>query len=73
VTLRFGGTPERLHVPFAALVAFADPDAEFGLRFEPGAGAEPAAAEAAPSEAVAEPSPGNVVDIRAFRRPGREA
>ena len=34
VTLRFGGVPERLHVPFAALTAFADPAAEFGLRFD---------------------------------------
>ena len=33
VTLRFGGAPERLHIPFAALTAFADPAAEFGLRF----------------------------------------
>ena len=32
VTLRFGGAPERLHVPFATLTAFADPAAEFGLR-----------------------------------------
>jgi uncharacterized protein len=63
VTLRFGGAPERLHVPFAALVAFADPAAQFGLRFEPG---EEGAAEAGatPPEAAAD----NVVDIRAFRR-----
>jgi hypothetical protein len=74
VTLRFGGAPERLHVPFAALVSFADPGADFGLRFEavPDGGAtEPAAGR------VALPAPetaaGNVVDIRAFRRPGREA
>ena len=58
VTLRFGGASERLHVPFAALMAFADPAAQFGLRFEPGE-----------EEAVtAEPPAGNVVDIRAFRR-----
>lgn len=78
VTLRFGGAPERLHVPFAALVSFADPGAEFGLRFE--AVAEAGAAEAA-VEPGAEPelagsaietASGNVVDIRAFRRPGRE-
>lgn len=34
VTLRFAGTPHRLAVPFAALTAFVDPGAEFGLRFE---------------------------------------
>ena len=77
VTLRFGGAPERLHVPFAALVAFADPSASFGLQFVPG---EEAAAERGRSEAegaepalatesgASEPSGGNVVDIRAFRR-----
>ena len=72
VTLRFGGAPERLHVPFAALVAFADPPAEFGLRFEPG---PEGTAEAPAREAQgAEPAEaGNVVDIRAFRRPGRDA
>ena len=65
VTLRFGGAPERLHVPFAALVAFADPGAKFGLRFEPPEPAEPAlATEAATPEPVAD----NVVDIRSFRR-----
>jgi len=76
VTLRFGGTPERVHVPFAALVAFADPAARFGLQFEPGpdtAGLAPA--EALPAEpalateaAPTAPAPGNVVDIRSFRR-----
>lgn len=82
VTLRFGGAPERLHVPFAAVVAFADPAAGFALRFEPepAPGADgavpspPPAADAArppdgPPEALVE---GNVVDIRAFRRPRGE-
>jgi uncharacterized protein len=70
VTLRFGGAPERLHVPFAALVAFADPAAGFGLRFEAEGGPQPAAE---PAAVAAEETPaGNVVDIRAFRRPGRD-
>ncbi len=77
VTLRFGGAPERVHVPFAALVAFADPAARFGLRFEPGVepAAGPGGAEGEPAEpalaaeaATAEPAAGNVVDIRSFRR-----
>ncbi|HVS16078.1 MAG TPA: ClpXP protease specificity-enhancing factor SspB [Thermoanaerobaculia bacterium] len=34
VTLKFSGTPQRIAVPFAALTAFADPCAEFGLRFQ---------------------------------------
>ena len=80
VTLRFGGAPERLHVPFGALVAFADPAAQFGLHFEeteeehagaapPEAGeSQPATTPEAVPEAAGEPSGGNVVDIRAFRR-----
>ena len=78
VTLRFGGAPERLHVPFAALVAFADPAAQFGLRFEAGEeGAEPPeaptgrceeAALAAERPGATDEAGGNVVDIRAFRR-----
>ena len=80
VTLRFGAASERLHVPFAALLAFADPSAQFGLHFEPGeeeaAEAGAARPEAGEKEAVAAPAPdaategpgGNVVDIRAFRR-----
>jgi hypothetical protein len=75
VTLRFGGVPERLHVPFASLTAFADPAAEFGLRFDhPGEarviqepGKEPTTGEEAADEGG--PRPRNVVDIRAFRRP----
>jgi hypothetical protein len=76
VTLRFAGVPERLHVPFAALVSFADPGAEFGLRFDPlpeGTERAAEAAEPAPAAGPTEPAAGNVVDIRAFRRPGREA
>jgi uncharacterized protein len=35
VTLSFGGVPEKLTVPFAALTAFADPSVKFGLQFQP--------------------------------------
>jgi hypothetical protein len=78
VTLRFGGVPERLHVPFAALVAFADPAAEFGVRFEAGeeGGASTQTQRIDPKEAAlaaggpgsVDEAGGNVVDIRAFRR-----
>jgi hypothetical protein len=76
VTLRFGGVLERLHVPFAALVAFADPAAKFGLRLEPGAAAASGPGPEGPTSAPAlategtttEPAAGNVVDIRSFRR-----
>jgi len=71
VTLRFAGAPERLHVPFAALTAFADPGAEFGLRFDgPGeATVTPEPAAAGEAEGKAEAPTDTVVDIRAFRRP----
>jgi hypothetical protein len=77
VTLRFGGAPERLHVPFAALTAFADPAAEFGLRFDrpgearvvTGRKEEGAGEDVAETEVEGGTRAGNVVDIRAFRRP----
>jgi hypothetical protein len=47
VTLRFGGRPERVVVPWGALRAFADPSAEFGFRLRAGAKETEEAAEAA--------------------------
>jgi hypothetical protein len=35
VTLSFGGAPEKLTIPFAALTGFADPSIKFGLQFTP--------------------------------------
>lgn len=34
ITLNFGDNPERLVVPFNAVLTFVDPSVEFGLRFE---------------------------------------
>jgi hypothetical protein len=78
VTLRFGGVPERLHVPFAALVAFVDPAAQFGVRFEPEVGDAAAPrtprneakvpALAADRPGATDEAGGNVVNIRTFRR-----
>ncbi len=34
VTLSFGGIPEKLVIPYAALAAFADPSIKFGLQFQ---------------------------------------
>jgi hypothetical protein len=34
VTLSFGGIPEKLTVPFSALINFADPSVKFGLQFQ---------------------------------------
>ncbi|HEX4959940.1 MAG TPA: ClpXP protease specificity-enhancing factor SspB [Thermoanaerobaculia bacterium] len=55
VLLAFGGTRQRVRVPFAALTTFADPSADFGLRFQAGP-PEAAAKEAEPAPA-AEPAP----------------
>jgi hypothetical protein len=78
VTLKFGGAPERLVVPFAALTAFVDPSVPFGLRLqalaepESAAAGEPAAeapaSEPAAAVASAPREAGTVVDFAAFRK-----
>ncbi|MCW5694384.1 MAG: hypothetical protein KIT48_18660 [Pseudolabrys sp.] len=51
VGMSFGGVPEKLYIPFAAVTGFFDPSVQFGLQFEevgegeaaaPGAAAKPA-------------------------------
>ncbi len=74
VTLRFGGQPERLTVPFAALTSFVDPSVEFGLSFpseRDGGGRRPEAApaEAAPSRFWPTDGQDKVVDLAAFKKP----
>lgn len=51
VVLSFGGSRQRLLVPFAALTAFADPSVDFGLRLE-STSPEEDAQETAPVRAV---------------------
>lgn len=84
VGLSFGGVPERLLVPFAAVKGFFDPSVQFGLQFDPAAAkphegeAEPAVEEKAPPALVAAPTAtgetrkGNdgaeVVSLDAFRK-----
>ena len=71
VSLRFGGTPERLFVPWPALRSFADPSVGFGLRLRPEREMPPATAAAPEEGAEARaPRPDKVVDLRAFRRRG---
>lgn len=60
VGLSFGGTPERLSVPFTAVNGFYDPSVQFGLKFVEEKAAEAAAAPepksaAAPRGAASEP------------------
>ena len=62
VGLSFGGIPERLAVPFDAIVAFFDPAAQFGFQFEPIEGETAARGEAGKGaekepEKVSEKSP----------------
>jgi uncharacterized protein len=84
VTLRFGGKPQRVTVPWEALTAFSDPGGPFAIRLD---GTEPASEEQTPDAPggkpageevtgpdTADPSPadrpgtGNLVDLDAFRR-----
>lgn len=73
VGLSFGGVPSMLRIPFAALVAFADPYAQVGFRFQVPE-VDAANDETAPSEpdtAGDAPEPGaapQVVSLDAFRR-----
>lgn len=77
VGLSFSGIPASLVVPFAALTAFQDPHAQFGLRFQPEYDGEEDAADLPPPEAAAEAAPEEdpapapkpqVVSLDAFRR-----
>lgn len=72
VTLKFGGQPKRMSVPYAAVTRFYDPSVQFLLQFEAPAAntaslpaAEPVAAEPAPD---ADPDAPNVVSLDTFRK-----
>lgn len=75
VTLRFGGVPYRISLPYAAIRGFVDPSAQFGLRFD--TEAPTAGAIVTPEKENAPPTPpapgaggGNVVSFpNRFRRP----
>ncbi|MBM3565318.1 MAG: hypothetical protein FJX42_04300 [Alphaproteobacteria bacterium] len=81
VTLSFKGKRENLHVPLAAVTAFADPSVNFGLQFKITAQGEvhadaggdkppaPPAAEETPPAAKAPPAgPGQVIALDSFRK-----
>jgi uncharacterized protein len=71
VTLSFNGSRQRLTIPYAALTAFLDPVASFGLRFDGGGvkgtvgEAAPAAADQGAEEPAAKPS-GRVGEVVQF-------
>jgi len=78
VTLSFNRINERLHIPFAAVSAFADPFAKFGIQIPTDAAIEtpsdalPAEEEGGPvktaSLAPTPPDGGTVVTLDAFRK-----
>ncbi|MFM8377641.1 MAG: SspB family protein [Phenylobacterium sp.] len=75
VTLKFGGRPQSLVVPYAALTRFYDPSVQFLLQFEAEAAPEPKAPpRSVPSEAAAagdaevEAGSPNVVSLDHFRK-----
>ncbi len=74
VGLSFGGIASTLVIPFAALTAFADPHAQFGLRFRAApveaANSERAeeVAEEEPAEAPERAEEPQVVSLDAFRK-----
>ncbi|WP_291848808.1 ClpXP protease specificity-enhancing factor SspB [Bradyrhizobium sp.] len=68
VGLSFGGIPERLVVPFAAIKSFLDPSVQFGLQFEPSEAATETPAAKLP--AVAPPSALPVIEPAAAAERG---
>jgi uncharacterized protein len=78
VTLKFGGQPKRLSVPYAAVTRFYDPSVQFLLQFEgaggatvtdaPPKGAAPEKAAADAPEAETDPDAPNVVSLDHFRK-----
>lgn len=78
VTLKFGGQPKRLSVPYAAVTRFYDPSVQFLLQFEtpggvatitdaPARGAAPEKAADA-TDAETDPDAPNVVSLDTFRK-----
>lgn len=77
IILKFGGVPQHLSIPFAAMTRFVDPAVNFGLSFERDGGGkdvvapavETADAETRPaSRASGDDKASTVVSIDAFRR-----
>ena len=62
VTLNFGDAPERLYIPFDAILTFVDPSVEFGLRFE-------SAEEESVEDGALVPAPRPVADVVETKAP----
>jgi hypothetical protein len=80
VTLSFNRVNERLHIPFAAVTAFADPSAKFGLQFQADTSIETESEEAGEDTLFEEPQAledeasapaeagGQIIALDAFRK-----
>lgn len=70
ITLSFSGVSQRLKVPFAAVSAFADPHAKFGLQFHVEFEERAAADEdAAKDKELAKASPDETAPVKELRKP----
>jgi hypothetical protein len=70
VGLSFGGVPERLAVPFAAVKGFFDPSVEFGLQFEQVAQAAARGKSEAMTDAGPEVLPGPKAGLKSSLKTG---
>jgi hypothetical protein len=70
VTLKFGGQPKRLSIPYSAVTQFYDPHVQFGLQFEVETPPQALAAGPAESEAgeAAEGEEPKIVSLDQFRK-----
>ncbi len=69
VTLKFGGEPKTLSIPYAAVTRFVDPSVQFGLEFEARVEPQPPADTAeAPAEPPAPSDEPKVVSLDQFRK-----
>ncbi len=77
VGLSFGGVPERLHIPFAAVKGFFDPSVQFGLQFEQAgdeaAGADKEAQAGSQPAKTDAPAKKPAVEPAEIKRPGPAA
>ncbi len=69
VTLKFGGEPKHLEVPYSAVTRFVDPSVQFGLEFEAPADLTPPAEKPAEALPAADGSEApKVVSLDQFRK-----
>lgn len=71
VVLSFGGQPEHLRIPFAAMTRFVDPSVNFGVQMDwvdPKSAAPAILPERLPASGGAAPADATVVSLDKFRR-----